>query len=108
MSGVIKLRPLAMAKNKQPNDDRIAKKYCFKATVKILDQKKNNAPYGVFTAYDASANIGAIVKSSCELFNKNILKDVLYCDEAEVVLYNICPVELDDEITFTKFHEEEN
>lgn len=77
----------------------IAKKYCFKASMKINTRAKVHI--GTFYAYGIKPTVTKQVEQSASKF---ILEyhssEQLECDEVELVLHDECPVELSSVVYF--------
>lgn len=92
-----------LAQHQSQSKDPPAKKYCLRATVRLIDREAR--PIGVFTGYDTAVTIGDDVEQACELFRTSVLSDEFQCDSAEVVLHHECPVEITNEIYFARILE---
>ena len=97
----LRMPVVMLAKKKHDNHDPPAKKYCFRATVRIIDTHQGR-PFGVFTAYDTNLDVSSVVENACEIFRETIMPERLVCEPAEIVLHKECPVELTHEIHFTR------
>ncbi len=81
-------------------NNKIATKYCFKATSHLKTTK--GRMLASFTAYDKSPEVAATVQRACEAMrvNKQIADaDVTECSMVELVAYDACPTECDGEIS---------
>ena len=84
----------------RPND-ALARKYCFRASVKIVNAAK--APVGVFFGYDTKPTIARDVEAIGEQFCLEVEEARYACDPVELVIHHECPVELTNEIYFQPF-----
>lgn len=86
------------------NADKIATKYCFKATSHLKTSKGRLV--ASFTAYDKSPEVAASVQRACEVMrtttNPTTPQDV-QCSMVELLMYDTCPTECDGEVS-TVFH----
>jgi len=87
-------------KTRSKTDDNIARRYCFKATVRMRSAP-DGPPVGMFTAFGSTIEVMHQVEGACELFQNADQRPGLVCGAAEVTLFEECPVELTDEIFFT-------
>jgi hypothetical protein len=81
--------------------DAIAKKYCFRASVKILNRTK--VPVGVFFSYNKSPTIARDLEAIGNKFCLEHAEFEYACVETELFLHNECPVEVSNEIYFQPF-----
>lgn len=81
--------------------DAIARKYCFRASVHIVNRAK--VPVGIFFAYDAKPSITRDVEAIGAKFCLEQSAKGYECRESELVIHNECPVELSNEIYFQPF-----
>lgn len=81
--------------------DALARKYCFRASVKIVNAAK--APVGVFFGYDTKPTIAKDVEAVGDEFCLHLEGAQYACDRVELVMHEECPVELTNEIYFQAF-----
>lgn len=82
--------------------DVIARKYCFRASVKIMNQAR--VPVGVFFAYASKPTITRDVERIGQQFCLEQGETRGYvCDDSELILHEECPVELTSDIYFQPF-----
>lgn len=82
-----------------PNSGGLARKYCFKASVRIMN--KVHVPVGVFFGYDTKPTIAKDVEMAGRNFC--IERPEFRCDDVQLLLHVECPVELTSEIFFQPF-----
>lgn len=91
----LRLLPTAMASARR--DEKLAQKYCFKATAH-LKEKNTNRIIGSFTAYDKTPEVASQVQQLCK--DHMAEEDgVLECTVVSLVLYDECPTECDGEVS---------
>lgn len=83
-----------------PNDV-IARKYCFKASVRIVNRIK--VPIGMFFAYGTKPTIARDVHHTGEQFCLEHVDGEYFCEEPQLSLFEECPVELTNDIFFQPF-----
>lgn len=83
--------------------DKIAKKYCFRGTCRVLDAS-TGTPVGIFTAFDANVDVAKGVRRACDMFVDRVDAE-LVCEDPELVMYQECPVELTDDIYYASIVE---
>ena len=81
--------------------DAIAKKYCFRASVKIVNRAK--VPVGVFFSYNKNPTITRDIEIIGAKFCVEHASREFECVESELVLHNECPMEVTDEVFFQPF-----
>jgi len=81
----------------------LAKKYCFRATVKIFD--KHRVPVAVIFSYDNKPTISRTIEKLAEEFCMEHAQDEYQYDESEMVMYPECPTELNGDIHFQMIRE---
>ena len=87
--------------------DGIARKYCFRASVKIVNKAK--VPIGIFFGYDTKPTIAKDVETVGQQYCLEKDEALGYtCDEVELVLHAECPVEITSDISFQSFESLEN
>ena len=92
MKAIVARFPTRMAR------ENIAKKYCFRATVKVLDRYKT--PVAVIFSYDIKPSISSDLEKLAEEYcQQNADQEYMY-DESELVIHEECPVELTGDIHF--------
>lgn len=79
----------------------LAKKYCFKASVRIVNKAK--VPVGVFFAYDTKPTIAKDIETVGHNFCVERESEGYTYDLPQLFLHNECPVELTYEIFFQPF-----
>lgn len=79
--------------------DPPAKRYCFRATARVLFR---DAPCGIFTAFDSSVDVAKAVEAACAHFVDAEGEPELVCEAADLVMYPECPVELTGDIYFAR------
>lgn len=64
-------------------------------------------PYGVFTGYDINPEIVKHVENACQIFQHSLLdpSESYECEDADIVFFQECPVEVTNEISFKRFTE---
>lgn len=80
----------------KPSNQSLARKYCFKATTTMYRKRK---PVGIFTGYDYRVQIAEEVQKACEAHCLDPSEDK-HCGDSTLTILEVCPVELQDEITF--------
>ena len=86
----------------RPFSDVLARKYCFKASVKIVNTAK--VPIGLFFGYDTKPTIARDVELVGQQFCLEQDSASGYmCDRVELVMHAECPVELTNDIYFQSF-----
>ena len=83
--------------------DRVAPRYCFRAKCRVVHGAKSNV-VGEFTCYDKTPDVGRDVFVACRLFAEG--DPLLECTEAELVIFEHCPVECVREVIFTEYKSE--
>lgn len=89
---------------KRKNDDRVAKRYCVRATVRVV-RSDSKVPFGIFTGYDINMDIARHVENACTIFRDTLLSNIdesFECEDPEVVVLRECPVEITNEISFAR------
>ena len=80
-----------------PND-KIARKYCFRATTAI-HRVGSDRVYAVVFGYDSRPTIASVVENVAEGFcEANALQ--FETDDTQLIFHAECPIELNDEIMF--------
>ncbi len=88
-----------MCTPKNPKDDKVASRYCFRAKCHMIDQVTGNV-YGTFTGHDKTMRVTNDVYIACQLSLESF-PNGLECDpEIELVLLEECPVECVREVIF--------
>ena len=82
--------------------EAIARKYCFKASMKI--NTRANVQIGTFYAYGIKPTIAKHVERSAAKFILDYSSEALECSEVELVLHDECPVELSSVVYFEPMH----
>ncbi len=85
-----------------PRTDKIAPKYCFKATAH-LRLKTSGQILGSFTSYDKSPEVAAAVQRLCR---EHVKDDTMDCTLVDLVLLEECPTECDGEVSVVFFAQE--
>lgn len=81
------------------NADYPAKKYCFRATARVLHKGK---PCGIFTAFDASVDIVKAVENACQKFIECEGGTDFSWEDVDLAMYLECPIELTGDIYFAR------
>lgn len=84
--------------------DKIAPKYCFKATAHMR-LKATNQIVGSFTAYDKSPEVAAQVQRLCKEYIQNG-DDTVDCTLVDLTLHEECPTECDGEVSVVFYSQE--
>ena len=86
-------------------DEKIARKYCFRATTTIA-RKNSDRPYAVVFGYDTKPLIATEVRQVAQEFCTTNADAFEADDDVELVIFEECPMELTDEIFFQMFVED--
>lgn len=76
-----------------PGDDPVARKYCFRATARMLNRATGKV-VGKIVAYDATPSVVTEVKAACLARLDEIPEDYECDGDVEVVFLGECPVPL--------------
>jgi len=82
-----------------PPFEGLARKYCFRASVRIMNRAR--VPVGIFVGYDTKPTIARDVEHAGTSFC--IEQPEYRCDDVQLILHEECPVELSNEIYFQPF-----
>lgn len=98
MKTFVRRIPAIVCGSKVPTDPP-AKRYCFRATVKIMFR---DTPCGIFTAFDSSVDIGKKLEDTAQKFIEQEGEPLLRAEEVDLAMYLECPVELTGDIYFAR------
>lgn len=87
-----------------PRTDKIAPRYCFKATAH-LRVKATGRIVGSFTSYDKSPEVAAQVQRMCKEYLADG-DDTVDCTLVDMVLFAECPTECDGEVSVVFYAQE--
>ena len=89
-----------MARQRSPADDRVAKKYCLRATVNVM---RGDKVVGVMATYDAGPTVATRLEQACVRY-LDIRHDAsMSCAEATLTMHAECPVEISDDVFYAPF-----
>jgi hypothetical protein len=98
------MKTLVSMKINPPHKEKIAPKYCFKATAH-LRVRASNQIVGSFTAYDKSPEVAAQVQRMCREYVRDGDESV-DCTLVDLVLLEECPTECDGEVSVMFYGQE--
>ena len=90
-------RMMSSSKVPSRDDNRIAPRYCFRASCRVVHVGTDNV-VGEFTCHGKTPDIGRDVLSVCSVYVEH---EPLVCSDVELVLFEECPVECVRTVTFT-------